>query len=222
MSVLEQITEMKNQGIQNEEIMNKLTEKGISKNEITEALSQSQIKNAVSDNTNPETLQPSIMEQGNSQPMTQEMSEQETYSPQQAQEYYPPQEGYPQENYQEGYSPEGVDTNTIMEISEQVFSEKIREMEKQVDKINEFKVLTETKVENISERLKKIEKIIDKLQISILDKVGSYGKNLEGIKKEMSMMQDSFGKVINPVLDKTEKKHLHKTIKHHKKTSKRK
>jgi hypothetical protein len=53
-------------------------------------------------------------------------------------------------------------------------------------------------MENISDRLKKIETIIDKLQIAILEKVGSYGKNLEGIKKEMSMMQDSFSKMISP------------------------
>ena len=37
---------------------------------------------------------------------------------------------------------------------------------------------------------------MDKLQLAILDKVGSYGKNLDIVKKEMQMMQDSFGKVM--------------------------
>ena len=43
--------------------------------------------------------------------------------------------------------------------------------------------------------MKRIESIIDKLQSSILEKVGSYGSNLDSIKKEMSMMQDSFGRI---------------------------
>ena len=37
---------------------------------------------------------------------------------------------------------------------------------------------------------------MDKLQLAILNKIGSYGKTLESIKKEMSMMQDSFGKAL--------------------------
>ena len=88
---------------------------------------------------------------------------------------------------------------------------------------------TETKIENISLRVKRIESISDKLQTAILEKIGSYGSNLESIKKEMSMMQDSFGKMINPLAERAEEKHhkhLHKTIAHAKKvkrkTSKRK
>ena len=57
--------------------------------------------------------------------------------------------------------------------------------------------LLQARVENISERLKKIETTIDKLQIAILEKVGSYGQNLESVKKEMSMMQDSFSKMVS-------------------------
>ena len=40
----------------------------------------------------------------------------------------------------------------------------------------------------------RIEKIIDTLQIKILEKVGSYGRDLASTKKEMSMMQSTFGK----------------------------
>jgi DNA anti-recombination protein RmuC len=73
-----------------------------------------------------------------------------------------------------------------------------------------------------SERLKRIESTIDKLQLAILDKVGSYGKTLDSVKKEMSMMQDSFGKIVNKVADKTEKHHAeHKTSSHEKKTKKK-
>ena len=58
---------------------------------------------------------------------------------------------------------------------------------------------------NFNDFYKRIENIIDKLQISILEKVGSYGKNLENTKKEMSMMQDSFRKVMNSPREKDTK-----------------
>jgi len=51
-------------------------------------------------------------------------------------------------------------------------------------------------MEHLNERLKRIETIIDRLQASILEKIGSYGSNLDSIKKEMSMMQDSFSKTM--------------------------
>jgi hypothetical protein len=197
MGVLEQITQMKNQGIPDEEIINNLQQQGISPREIDDALNQSRIKNAVSD-TGTEDIQPSIMEnpptpiqqnQGIYTPQTQEMSE-DTYAPQPG---YDQQEVYQQENY-DGYS-EGTDN--MIEIAEQIFSEKIKKLQKQVENINEFKTSAQTEINNTTEKLKRIETIIDKLQIAILEKIGSYGKNLESIKKEMSMMQDSFGKVVN-------------------------
>ena len=84
-----------------------------------------------------------------------------------------------------------------MEMAEQVFSEKIKKFQKVLDATSEAAILLQTKFDNISERLKKIEGTIDRLQIAILEKVGSYGQNLENIKKEMGMMQDSFSKMVS-------------------------
>jgi len=115
---------------------------------------------------------------------------------------YSPYQNYPQEEYPtESYAPETNDTSTIMEISEQVFTDKIKKVEENLNTIEEFKTITESKVETMEQRLKRIESTIDQLQISILDKIGSYGQNLSSIKKEMSMMQDSFSKVVDPLLD---------------------
>ena len=109
------------------------------------------------------------------------------------------EEYYPQEGYDQDYYSEGDETDTIIEISEQVFSEKIRKIQKQMGELNEFKTLAETKLNNATTRLKRIENSIDKLQIAILEKIGSYGTGLDSIKKEMSMMQDSFSKTL-PIL----------------------
>ncbi|GBE19794.1 MAG TPA: hypothetical protein ENG87_03415 [Candidatus Pacearchaeota archaeon] len=210
---------MKNQGIPDEEIVEKLTEQGISPKAINEALAQSQVKSAVSDIEIQEQAPPASS--GTYAPQTQEMSGQETYAPQ-AQNYSQAQEGYPQESY--GYSGGGAtDIDTMIEISEQVFSEKIQKIQKKVDDLNEFKTLAQTKIDHTSERLKRVETTMDKLQIAILDKIGSYGKNLESMKKEMSMMQNSFGKMVGKVVEKAAAHHTtsaKKTVK--KKTSKKK
>ena len=204
MGILEEIKKMRNDGIGDQDIVSNLQQRGVSPKEINDALSREKIKSAVSDNRVQE-MEPSIMQQTNPVP-----SPQETYSPQSqeisGQEMYPPQQEYSQEFYpEEGYEYQsgGIDTNTIIEVAEQVFSEKIKKLKKQIDEINEFKTLAQIKIENAGQRLKRIESIIDRLQASILEKVGSYGENLENIKKEMSMMQDSFGKIINPLLDST-------------------
>jgi len=119
--------------------------------------------------------------------------------PQQSQESY--EEYLPQPQIQENYYPDSsyaptYDSDIMIEIAEQVFMEKIKKIQKQVDDLTEFKTITEVKLNDSIERLKRIENMIDKLQISILDKVGSYGKNLKNTKKEMDMMQDSFRKII--------------------------
>jgi len=204
MGVLDQIMQMKRQGVPDEEIVNSLAQQGISPREITDALKQAQIKDAVS--YGDEEMQPSIIQGG------------EAPAPAQAQEYYAPQEYQPQqeaayqpqqETQQQYYAPEagyaqagGIDTDTIIEIADQVFSDKIKKIQKQTDAVSEAAIVLQTKTESISERLKKIESIIDKLQISILEKVGSYGQNLESIKKEMGMMQDSFSKMVSPSREK--------------------
>jgi hypothetical protein len=146
-------------------------------------------------------------------PVTKEMyGEQEVYSPQ---EMYSPQAQYAQaQPQQEGYeyaqyqpSVSSGDTDTIIEVAEQVFFEKNKPLQKKLDDMSEFKTLVQTKVDNISDRLRRMESIIDKLQASILEKIGSYGSGLETVRKEMGMMQESFGKVVGKLADASETRH---------------
>jgi hypothetical protein len=124
--------------------------------------------------------------------------QQEEYAQPEEQQQYIPQETQEQEYApSEGYAP-AVDTDKIIEIADQIFSDKIKTFQKVLDATSEAAIMLQTKIENVSDRLKKMENIIDRLQIAILEKVGSYGQDLGSIKKEMSMMQDSFSKMISP------------------------
>ena len=227
MGVLDYVMQMKNSGNSDSEIIRFLQNQGVPPKEIQDALNQAQIKNAVYG----EDMQQSIMDYSQSpeaypmpnqdtyipQPnnLPQNQTAQPVYQPQQYPQqppqqyqtyqqqdntYYPQetQEYYPQE---QEYTSSGTDTSTLIEVAEQVFSDKIKKIEKPLDSLNEFRALSETKLKIMEEKLQRIESIIDSLQISILDKIGSFGSNLNSIKKEMEMMQSSFTKMVNPSAD---------------------
>ncbi len=236
MGVLEQVSQMKKQNVPEQEIVSRLKEQRVPPKQINDALNQLQIKEAVYDSQEQAPAPIPIPEEQTSEetyvPKTQEMEQeqyapqeeyasqpQEEYVPQPQEEYAPPQQVYQQEPYQ-GYMPETQNTDTIIEISEQVFTEKIKKIEKHIDKLTDTQILLQTQTEHSTERLKRIEAMIDKLQIAILEKIGSYGKNLESIKKEMSMVEDSFSKII-PHARATKKHTAHKK-KQTKKSSKKK
>lgn len=220
MGTLDQVTQMKSQGMSEREIISKLQGQNISPKEITDALTQSEIKKAVS---NPQEMQPSIMSQDFATAPT-PMGE-ETYTPQTIYPLQPAQPSYPEprtplvmeENPyggvedQEYYSDETYgagmqNSDFAIEVAEQVFSEKTKKINRQIKELNDFKTIYQTRIDEVNERLKRMEKMFDKLQLSILEKVGSYGRNLENIKNEMSMVEDSVSKMINPLLDKAHKK----------------
>jgi hypothetical protein len=233
MGVLEQVSQMKGEGIPEQEIVSRLRQQRVSPKEIDDALNQSRIKEAVYDSQ--ETM-PSYeqipMPEGNVgapyTPRTQDVNQEgqfpitESYAPQPQAEYAPPQEVYQQETY-DYPNAEGYSSDMMIEVSEQVFNEKIKKIEKQIDKMNDSQVLLQTQTEHAMERLKRIELVMDNLQFAILEKIGSYGKNLESIKKEMGMIEDSFTKII-PGIQKPTHNVIHK--KEHKinkkKTSKKK
>ena len=195
MGVLDQVMQLKNQGYGEQDIIDNLQQQGISPKEITDAMNQAKIKSAVSaPEESGETQAPPAPE-----PMAAAGAEQGYYTPQ----TQPMQAGYPTqaapEYYEEAYAPAtstGMDSDTIIEIANQVFAEKKKKTEKRLEELEELKTLVKVKVDNIDERLKRIEKMIDTLQVQILEKVGSYGKELQSTKKEVSMLEDTLRKTI--------------------------
>ena len=194
MGALDQIRQMKQEGFSEQEIAENLREQGISPSSITDAFSQAKIKNVVEgenemqENDFPEEPSQFAPENYSAQPQYYSPHE-PSYSQPPETESYSPQEGY-------GESQGGFGTDTIIEIAEQVFEEKIKKLENQLSRLKEFSAIAEIKFSNFENRLKKIESIIENLQIKILEKIGSYGDGLESIKKEMTMMQDSFSKTL--------------------------
>jgi hypothetical protein len=238
MGILDEINNMRNQGMDEREIVSALQERGATPRAIEEAFNQMRIKKAVSaESSGHEGMEPSIMNRKQESnlaaplyvPKTQEIGheQEELYAPEppqfpqfneqieapvygeQNQEEYISQEGYG------GQEAGGYDTDTLIEIAEQVFSERIKKEQKQISSLNEFATLAETRISNDHERIKRIENIIDKLQAAILEKVGSYGRNLDSIKNEMGMMQESFGKMVPSIHEHNQHHHqIHEQVHH--------
>ena len=208
MGVLDQVMQLKGQGMSDAEITDNLQQQGVSPKDITDAMNQAQIKNAVAAENPGEAaptpgVPPAELPSGPGgaySPQTQDIGAAEAGA-------YPQGElaqAAPAEYYEEGAYPAeagapstGVtDSDTIIEIANQVFSEKIKKMQKQVDDIVELKTVVQVKVDSIDTRLKRIEKIIDTLQIKVLEKVGSFGREIATTKKEVAMVEDSLGKIV--------------------------
>jgi len=213
MALIDIINSLRQKGYNDSNIINLLQDQGVSPKEINEAMAQSKIKEAVSENFSEKNdemtsdMQPSIISQKQNQqeqyeqyqtpypeiPIPSPSQAQNTSQqlvPSYSQESPGYQEGYayPQENYAEyggqetGYEqyPQYIpDTSTITEIASQLISE----------------------IEKVDERLKKIELIIDQLQMSLIRKSTAQEQNVEDIKSELKLMQNSFGKIINPLTD---------------------
>lgn len=228
MALLERITTMKQQGISEAQIINTLSEEGVSPREINEALSQSKIKAAVSSD---EGMQQSVMTPANTEqqyapvpevprakPLTyaQEQTSyppaQQTYVPQetyaQDQTQYAP-EAYPQDQTQyaqgysqEGYYQQGADIETIKDIAKQVVEESLLKMKDELQSLSKMKSDLKFEIQDIENRLVRIENIIQELQTSIIRRMGQYGESIAGISQEIKATQESFSKMINPILDK--------------------
>ncbi len=199
--ILSEVKEMQSRGLQDSEIIQKLTERGVSPLEIQQALEQSNIKTAVQGD-----MQPSLLGQ-----------ESQEYNPNQQQPEYPqpsqeqPQEAYPQyQQYSQTQYPQYQDyqpaSDTISEISEQIVEEKLNQVKKEISKLAEFKTLSIKKLEDLNNRLERIESMLDKIQEGILGRFSEHIQNTQEIKQEMGMMQESFSKALNPLMEKSRQK----------------
>lgn len=90
------------------------------------------------------------------------------------------------------YQQYGAEADAISEIAEQVIFEKISPLKSKIESVLDLKSSLDTKISYLEERLKRIEKVIDRLELSILQKVGSHMQNVEDIKSELIETQKSF------------------------------
>ena len=179
MALLERVNQMQQQGYSNEQISQMLQEEGISPREVSEALSQSQVKSAVN-----------APEAGG-------------YAEGEEAGYAPEAGGYAEGG--EAYYQQALDTETVRDIANQVVEEELSKIKMELKEMSRLKTDMKFQIQNIDNRLKKIESTISQLQSDIIRKVGEYGEAISDVSNEIKATQDSFSKLVNPLIDKKRK-----------------
>jgi len=207
MALFEDVLKMAQTGMSDSEIVGKLTQRGFSPLQISEALNQAKVKQSVNGD-----LTPSIMEEETVPTPTSMPGQKQRQSaiptpqmpsplmqPQQQQEgygYYPYQ--YP--TYETPQQPK-METEAIEEITEEIVNEKWQEIKEKLSDFVEWKNYAEKRILSIDERIKRVEGSFDRLQIALLGKVQEYGQNIRDLGAEMNSMQGAFSKVLSPLVD---------------------
>ena len=230
MGIFEEIKKMQDMGKSDQDIILLLQESGYGIKEASDAVAQARIKQAVSSQQDPtivpqyenqdqEMMQsivnqpsqipaPIVQEEQKVQPQQQypQYQQEQQYQTQQEQQMQYSNQDYNQQ-YQQ-YDSSSSSADVITEIAEQIVSEKMSVLRKQLEIIIDLKNTNEAKLISIDERLKRLEKVIDHIQLSILQKVGEYVTNVEDIKKEMIESQKSFKTLLGSKGHKTDFKQL--------------
>ena len=179
MSLLDNILEMQSQGLSDEEISENLRQQGFSPKEVHDAFSQLKIREAVSQEYADEAPQPGA----------------EAPYGGASQDY-----SYPQQQYSTG-----VSSDTVAELVDQAVSEKMAALNKSISSLASLKSSFESQLKEMDARIKKIEENMESLQRAVIGRIGDYGKDVKNIHTEMSAMQETFGKLLNPLTDQIRK-----------------
>lgn len=132
---------------------------------------------------------------------------QETYAPQDQAAYSYPQD---QTAYGDQYAPQDqaayysqvLDVETVRDIAKQEIEESLKKLREQLDSLDKMKTDLKFELQNMENRLSRIESIIQEVQSSIIQKMGQYGEAISGISSEVRATQQSFSKMLGPLMDK--------------------
>jgi hypothetical protein len=117
-------------------------------------------------------------------------------------------QGYPQEygyapEAAAGYYPQVLDIETVRDISKQQVEEALGKMRGDLLSLAKMKTEMKFEMQDMENRLAKVESMMGEIQASIIRKIGEYGESISSISKEIKATQQSFSKVINPLMDRT-------------------
>ncbi|MDP6548112.1 MAG: hypothetical protein QF917_04115 [Candidatus Woesearchaeota archaeon] len=173
---VDQIMAMKQQGMDNNQIVSEMEKQGYNSSQIFDALNQVNISGGNVGLEQP----PGLGNIGQQQQSPQDFS----YGmPQQQPEHVPREEPT-------------MDKEQIEEIAEVIIDEKWKEFEEDVRIIIDWKEKTEARVNKLEQQIKDVEGTLNSLHKSIINKISDYDKNLTDVGTEIKVMEKVFQKVL--------------------------
>ena len=113
----------------------------------------------------------------------------------------PPMGGVQQSPQQNNSSSAGNTDEDIEELIEAIIDEKWAEVEKDINRVIEWKDGVDEKIGSIQEDIKQLQTDFDDLHKAILGKIGDYDKNILNVGSQLKAMEEVFSKVLPTFTD---------------------
>lgn len=211
----EEVINLRNQGKNNDEIVEELSKKNFNNQQISEAINQADIKGGVEGKippaTQPEIPTPEGLEPGmKPSALSTGIAEPEIPIPSPASigpaKPAPPEEAIvpelqqpPPNNVFIPTQQPSMDIETIHETVEAIIDERWQEVVASIGDISLWKSRIEDDISSIKQEVLRIEDRFTKLQASIIGKVDEYQKGITHVSNEMVALEKVFGKIMEPL-----------------------
>jgi len=187
---INQVMEMRNQGLSNNQISQNLQRQGYSSTQIYDALNQADMKGGVQP-VSPETLQSTEPERPMPANPTTTNLQPPSEAPASAPQYT--QTEMPAETPGQYYQPSAVGTE---ELVESIIDEKWEELIKDINKVIEWKNRTESRIVAMEQKMEDLKENFNQLQKAITGKIGDYDKHILEVGTEIKALEKVFQKVL--------------------------
>lgn len=215
----EEVIALRSQGKNNDDIVAELSQKGFNNQQISEAISQADIKGGVegtvpppaalpADVTPPEgaepgmrpsALTPSPGGEGIPIPVPSPGAEGGREAAHEPQAFVAPEFQQPAAQMMPNVAQPSMDMESVQEIVESIIDERWQEVVASVGDITLWKSKMEDDVAAIKQEILRIEDRFTKLQTSIIGKVDEYQKGISQVSTEMAALEKVFGKIMEPL-----------------------
>jgi len=176
--LIDRITQSRNQGVSNPQIIHDLEKEGYSQTDIFDAMNQKQLGGNTMPNQNQNPGMPP-MPGAPPGPPANDMNTQQI-DPMNSMNSMDP----------------GMMGSTNEELIETIIEEKWNEIIKQINKIITWKNRTEEKVVRLEEQFKSLKDQFDELHRAVIGKIGEYDKNILNVGAEVKAMEKVFSNVL--------------------------
>jgi len=193
---IQQVKNMRGQGLDNNQIIQSLQKDGFSSSEIFDAMNQADMASA-----DPSMQQQGIMQNSNNQ---NSFGQSQSMLGNGVQDLDPGMPPMPSNNVQEmqqrvgnysGYVGVSADSSNE-EIIEAIIDEKWNDLLKDINKVIEWKNSMNNRIVSLEQKFDDLRAEFDKLHSALLSKIDDYDKNITTVGAEVKAMEKVFSKVL--------------------------
>jgi hypothetical protein len=203
---INEVIEMKQQGMSYDEITRNLTNQGYSSQDIYDAMNQSNIKSGIEappppGMPPPNTMQPSALGSPGQQAAQPPQEIPEAPSPgQQAPVNISIEEPIIQTTHpQQQYMPTQIFTSDNEALIESIIDERWQNLIGKVGDISIWKERMKDDIESVKQELLRVEGRFDNLQKALLEEVGKYGQGISDVGSDIKALEKVMQKIIQPL-----------------------